>query len=112
MILNYNEFGEGKTIVILHGLLGSLGNWVSLAKVLSERFHVILVDLPNHGQSHHTDHFSYESMAKEVSFLLKHNELCNINLIGHSMGGKVAMKYAELFSDPENFSTIDLSPSN
>ena len=99
MILNYNEFGEGKTIVILHGLLGSLGNWVSLAKVLSERFHVILVDLPNHGQSHHTDHFSYESMAKEVSFLLKHNELCNINLIGHSMGGKVAMKYAELFSD-------------
>jgi len=104
MILNYNEFGEGKTIVILHGLLGSLGNWVSLAKVLSERFHVILVDLPNHGQSHHTDHFSYEVMAKEVSLLLKHNEWYNINLIGHSMGGKVAMKYAELFS--ENISKL------
>ena len=75
MILNYNEFGEGKTIVILHGLLGSLDNWVSLAKVLSKKFHVIIVDLPNHGKSHHTDRFSYESMAKEVSFLLKHKEL-------------------------------------
>ena len=99
MILNYNEFGEGKTIVILHGLLGSLGNWVSLAKVLSKKFHVILVDLPNHGKSHHTDYFSYETMAKELSFLLQHNKWYNINLIGHSMGGKVAMKYAELFSE-------------
>ena len=57
MELNIRSFGEGKPVIIFHGLLGSLDNWISISKILSKKNKVILVDLPNHGKSYHTKNF-------------------------------------------------------
>ncbi|MFQ3336806.1 MAG: esterase, partial [Flavobacteriales bacterium] len=59
MKLNFKKFGEGKPLIILHGLFGSLDNWQTLGKVLAEKYTVYLVDLRNHGKSPHSDTFSY-----------------------------------------------------
>ena len=54
MDLNFKVLGSGKPVVIFHGLLGSLDNWITIARTLSSKYKVILVDLPNHGKSYHT----------------------------------------------------------
>lgn len=70
MVLNHKTYGEGETIVILHGLLGMLDNWHSIAKKLSSEYRVILVDLRNHGKSFHSQDFNYELLADDL------HELC------------------------------------
>jgi len=97
MEINFKSYGEGKPVVILHGLLGSLDNWVSISKSLSENFKIIILDLPDHGKSSHTSKFSYKRIAEQLHFFFERNSLKNISIIGHSMGGKVGMKYADLF---------------
>ena len=69
MKLNYKELGENKlqSLVILHGLYGSLDNWITLAKYFAEHFHVYLVDQRNHGKSPHDDSFSYQVMADDLN---------------------------------------------
>jgi pimeloyl-ACP methyl ester carboxylesterase len=98
-MLHYQEIGEGTPLVILHGLFGSGDNWRSLAKDFSGRARVILVDMPNHGSSPHTDDMHYEAMAGAVQELIEELELGPVVLLGHSMGGKVAMALA--LSSPE-----------
>jgi pimeloyl-ACP methyl ester carboxylesterase len=95
MQLNYKQYGkEYKTLVILHGLMGTLDNWQTLAKRWSEHFPVFVLDMRNHGKSPHSDEFSYDAMVEDVyEFCLEH-DLREINLLGHSMGGKVAMYFA------------------
>ncbi|HYG20077.1 MAG TPA: alpha/beta fold hydrolase [Ohtaekwangia sp.] len=92
----YKPAGEtGKQpIVILHGLFGSSDNWLTQAKILSETFRVLTVDLPNHGQSPHSDSFDYPSMVEALKIFFEDHQLGNATLIGHSMGGKVAMNFA------------------
>ena len=76
MNLNFKEYGKGKTIVILHGLLGSLDNWSTIAKSLSTNYNIITIDLPDHGKSDHTDLFSYTSIVQSLKdFLIKTFEL-------------------------------------
>ena len=94
MQLNYNTFGAGFPLVILHGLLGSSDNWQSLAKQFSERFQVFTVDLRNHGASPHSPQFDYPSMAGDIQEFLDSHRLSEVHLLGHSMGGKVAMLFA------------------
>ena len=96
MKLHYREMGEGKPIVILHGLFGFSDNWQTHAKKLAEYFRVILVDLRNHGHSEWTEDFSYDLMANDVMELCGDLKLEKIILLGHSMGGKVAMRVAQL----------------
>jgi pimeloyl-ACP methyl ester carboxylesterase len=100
MKLNYREFGEGKPLLILHGLFGFSDNWQTHAKRFSDYFRVITVDLRNHGKSPWSDEVSYGSMADDVIELCHDLGLNSIYLLGHSMGGKVAMhlvqKEAEL----------------
>lgn len=99
MKLNFKEYGEGKPLVILHGLFGSLDNWFSLAKAFSDNHHVYLVDQRNHGQSTHADSHTYDEMADDlVEFFAEHN-LKDAVLIGHSMGGKTAMRFAANHSE-------------
>lgn len=94
MKLNYKEYGEGKPLVILHGLFGSLDNWFSLAKAFADTRHVYLVDQRNHGQSPHTDTHTYEEMAEDLHGFFREHNLKDAVLVGHSMGGKTAMYFA------------------
>ncbi|MBQ4818645.1 alpha/beta fold hydrolase [Aquimarina sp. MMG016] len=103
MKLHANVIGEGNSFVILHGFLGMSDNWKTLGKKISEEsFQVHLIDQRNHGRSPHSDEFSYEIMAEDLAEYCSDHNLKNIILLGHSMGGKVAMlfavKYPELIS--------------
>ena len=93
MTLNHKSFGDGKPLVILHGLLGSLDNWVTVSKYLAKKYKVYIIDLPNHGKSYHTKYFSYENMANDLDSFFVENGLTKFSLLGHSMGGKLALKY-------------------
>ncbi|NVK64512.1 MAG: alpha/beta fold hydrolase [Flavobacteriales bacterium] len=95
MKLHYRELGEGKPLMILHGLFGFSDNWQTHAKKLAEYYRVILVDLRNHGHSDWSDEFSYDIMAEDVIELAHDLELEDLILVGHSMGGKVAMTVAQ-----------------
>lgn len=87
--------GSGKPLLILHGFLGMSDNWKTLgAQFASEGFQVHLLDLRNHGRSFHSDEFSYEIMSQDVYDYCKANNLEKVSIIGHSMGGKVAMLFA------------------
>ena len=61
MKLNYKKSGKGQPFVILHGLFGSLDNWQTIARRLSERFEVYIVDQRNHGQSPHSEDWNYQT---------------------------------------------------
>ena len=99
MEINFKSYGEGKPVVILHGLLGSLDNWVSISKSLSENFKIIILDLPDHGKSSHTSKFSYKRIAEQLHFFFERNSLKNISIIGHSMGGMLASRFSLMYED-------------
>lgn len=94
MQLNYKKLGEGQPIIILHGLFGSLDNWMTFGKKWSENYQVYLVDQRNHGQSPHQAPFDYPTMANDLAKFMKEERIINPLLIGHSMGGKTVMEYA------------------
>ncbi len=94
MELNYKKIGEGKALIILHGLFGSLDNWMTLAKAWSETYEVWLVDQRNHGQSPHSDAFSYQLMAEDLKQFIQQHQIHDPIILGHSMGGKTAMEFA------------------
>ncbi|AZQ42992.1 alpha/beta fold hydrolase [Nonlabens ponticola] len=92
--------GEGKPFVILHGFLGMADNWKTLGTRWSQDgFQVHLLDQRNHGRSFHSDTFDYNDMAQDVSNYCKEYDLENIVLLGHSMGGKVAMRCAAMYPE-------------
>lgn len=110
-LLNYKLQGSGPTVILIHGLFGNLDNLGLLARDLEKDHQVLSMDLRNHGQSFHSDEISYELMAEDVHDLITHLELDNCILIGHSMGGKVAMKLAS--NHPEYISkliVLDMAP--
>jgi len=95
--LFFKELGKGKPLVILHGLFGFSDNWLTHAKKFSEYFRVILVDLRNHGHSPWSENFSYSLMVEDLYELIRKLNLSEIILLGHSMGGKVAMHFAQKY---------------
>lgn len=89
---------EVRELLILHGFLGMSDNWKTLgSQYAQEGFQVHLLDLRNHGRSFHSDSFNYEVMVQDVVDYCHQNNLTNIDCIGHSMGGKVAMLLATQF---------------
>jgi len=96
MTLNYKKLGEGtQKVVILHGLFGSLDNWMTHGRYLASKgFEVYLVDQRNHGKSPHTAAHDYELMSQDLADFLKEHNIEHPYLIGHSMGGKTVMHYA------------------
>jgi len=111
MKLFYREFGNGKPLIILHGLFGSSDNWQTLAKKFAENFKVYTVDLRNHGRSFHHDEFNYDVMMHDIEDLIKDIGLERVSLLGHSMGGKLSMNYALNFRDKvENLIVVDIAP--
>lgn len=99
MELHYRILGEGQPLIILHGLFGSSDNWQTHARKFAEYFQVILVDQRNHGHSPWSDDFSYELMAEDLHGLVTELKLDNIILLGHSMGGKTAMFFAQQYPE-------------
>ena len=94
MLLHYKSFGEGKPLIILHGFLGSLDNWQSIAKELAANYQVFILDVRNHGKSFHDNKHDYASMVADVHYFIDHLGLSEVTLLGHSMGGKIAMSFA------------------
>lgn len=87
--------GQGKPLLIIHGYLGMSDNWKTLAlQFASEGFQTHALDLRNHGRSFHSDDFSYQAMVQDVLEYCQANNLKNVCVLGHSMGGKVAMRFA------------------
>ncbi|MDO6596317.1 alpha/beta fold hydrolase [Oceanihabitans sp. 2_MG-2023] len=111
-ILHANIIGEGKPFVILHGFLGMSDNWKTLGTQFSEvGFQVHLVDQRNHGRSFHDSLFNYDVLVEDLKRYCEENELEDIVLLGHSMGGKTAMLFATEY--PELVSKLivaDISP--
>lgn len=94
MKLFSRQTGEtGTPLVILHGVFGSADNWLTVAKMLGERYRVFTVDQRNHGRSPHSDEFDYETMAADLKEFIDAQGLENPVVIGHSMGGKTAMQF-------------------
>jgi esterase len=111
MKLFYRELGKGQPIVILHGIFGSSDNWLTQAKILGEHYHVYSLDLRNHGQSPHDPVFDYQSMADDLREFMDTHGLKDPIVIGHSMGGKVAMNFAVAHPDKlSKLIVVDISP--
>jgi esterase len=110
--LNYKEFGQGEPVIILHGLFGTLDNWQTIAKQLSENHLVYILDLRNHGKSPHTEGvMSYHILAEDVAMFMQQNWMHSATIIGHSMGGKVAMQMSMDYPDlVEKLIVIDIAP--
>lgn len=92
--LNYRETGSDQPVFILHGMFGSLSNLGLLGRSLTEHYRVIMVDLRNHGDSPHHPEMNYPVMADDIVRLMDNLNIESAHLIGHSMGGKIAMQVA------------------
>lgn len=112
-VLYHQQLGEDDKpcFVILHGLFGSSPNFTSLAKALSENYRVIRFDLPNHGRSYHTNTHTYDVMANAVLDSLTALGVDTFSLLGHSMGGKVAIQVSAIAQDRiEQLVVVDIAP--
>jgi esterase len=102
---------QAQPLVLLHGLFGSSDNWGTIAKHFSQHYRVISVDLRNHGRSPHSDANTYTDMANDLLELCETLGLDRIHLLGHSMGGKVAMQFATQYPDKvEKLLVVDMAP--
>lgn len=111
MILHTEITGQGQAIVLIHGLFGSYENLGVIARALAGQWQVVNLDMRNHGLSGWHDTMSYALMAEDVKETLDHLGLEPVVLLGHSMGGKIAMEFALRY--PERVSKLilaDISP--
>lgn len=94
-MLHSKILGEGQPLIILHGFLGMGDNWKTLGSQYAENgFQVHLIDQRNHGKSFHSEEFNYEVLAQDIRDYMAHHHLETAVVMGHSMGGKVAMQFA------------------
>ncbi len=107
----YPAAANAPSLLLLHGLFGSSANWHPIARRLQASFHVLSPDLRNHGRSPHDPLMSYPAMAGDILDLLDAQGLDRVDLVGHSMGGKVAMWLA--LHHPERVNRlvpVDMAP--
>jgi esterase len=110
MKLHFHECGSGEPVILLHGLLGSHHNLLPQAERFSEHFRVFALDHRNHGQSPHADEFNYDVMAADILGFMREQNISRARFIGHSMGGKAAMRLAQLHPDAvERLVVVDMS---
>lgn len=111
MELFHREFGQGSPVIILHGLFGFSDNWQTIAKSLADQHLVITPDLRNHGRSPHVPGHSYPEMADDLKTFMDEHWVFSSALVGHSMGGKVAMQLALAHPDHvERLVVVDIGP--
>jgi len=111
MNLHFEAVGEGSSVIILHGLLGSAENWRSMSRRLGAHYKAFAVDLRNHGRSPHSEIFDYDVMAADLREFVEQHALPRIMLLGHSIGGKVAMQFAIDHPDRvDKLVIVDIAP--
>jgi len=113
MELFFRKIGKGYPIIILHGLYGMSDNWMTIARILSVNNEIWLPDLRNHGHSPHADIHTYESLSMDVVEFIDTHKIHKPIIIGHSMGGKVAMTLAK--NNQEHIAglcIVDIAPKN
>ncbi|KFZ29971.1 acyl-CoA esterase [Pseudidiomarina atlantica] len=99
-LLNYETMGkQGPHVLLIHGLFGDLDNLKSLARDLENDYQLVLIDVRNHGDSFHSEHMNYSAMAEDIEALREELAIEQWALVGHSMGGKLAMEYALTYQD-------------
>jgi pimeloyl-ACP methyl ester carboxylesterase len=113
MKLFYRKYGTGPKLIILHGLYGSSDNWIGIARKLENHYTVLLPDLRNHGASPHSPTHTYAEMVDDIQQFYLDTNTENAFLIGHSMGGKVAMQFAAEYPEKVNrLMIVDIAPKN
>lgn len=111
MKLNFRTLGSGSPLIVMHGVFGSSDNWQTLGKVFSEKYKVYLVDMRNHGKSPHSDDFDYSLMVQDIVEMMGDEGLKKAHILGHSMGGKVAMHLATIHPDKiDRLIVVDIAP--
>jgi pimeloyl-ACP methyl ester carboxylesterase len=112
MKLHSKIYGDkGQDLIVIHGLFGMSDNWNALGKKFSKYCKVHLIDLRNHGRSPHSSDFDYDVMCEDVLEYMEGHNIQKPILLGHSLGGKVAMKCA--FTYPEKIDKLivdDIAP--
>lgn len=115
MNLHFKELGQphaaAPPLVMLHGLFGSSDNWLGVAPKLAQNARVFLVDLRNHGLSPHSDDMTFALMADDIAEFLDARQLNRARVLGHSLGGKVAMQFALTFpARLDRLVVVDIAP--
>jgi pimeloyl-ACP methyl ester carboxylesterase len=110
MRLHHQKQNSGFPLILLHGFLGSSDNWRAMSRRLAEHSCVYSVDLRNHGQSPHSAVMNHPAMAADLCEFLDAEGITAAHLLGHSMGGKVAMRFATEYPDRvEKLIVVDIA---
>lgn len=113
MNLFYRTVGEGEPVIIIHGLYGASDNWMQIARKMPNKYQFILVDLRNHGASPHSTEHTYEEMVTDIAWLFHELEIEKAHVMGHSMGGKVAIAFAADYPEKiKSLTVADIAPRN
>jgi len=111
MKLFTQRYGDGPVLIMMHGLFGMSDNLAAVGKTLASNRHVVIADLRNHGRSPHQESHSYPLLAQDILQLMDDEGIDRADLLGHSMGGKVAMQLASFW--PHRFGRVvvaDIAP--
>jgi pimeloyl-ACP methyl ester carboxylesterase len=109
--LHSTILGAGEPLLILHGYFGMSDNWKTLGTQFAKNFEVHLIDQRNHGRSFHSEEFDYELLVEDLHQYIQHHKLEKVFLLGHSMGGKVAMLFAVTYPNFVNKLVVaDIAP--
>jgi len=113
MELYYRKDGSGPALIIIHGLYGSSDNWLNISKNLAKRYTVYAIDLRNHGRSGFADDNSYNAMREDLAEFFDTHNIEKATILGHSMGGKVAMWFAADYPEKvEKLVIADIAPKD
>ncbi|WP_113738056.1 alpha/beta fold hydrolase [Blattabacterium clevelandi] len=111
MILHSKILGNGFPILVFHGLFGNGENWISFAKKISKKYQVHLLDIRNHGKSFFSKKMDYDLISKDILEYIRHYNLFQTILIGHSIGGRAVMKFSLNYPlIPKKIIIVDISP--
>jgi len=110
-LLNFKQAGSGENLILIHGLFGSMDNLNMVSRTLAKSYCVTNIDVRNHGDSFQKNSMSYSELAQDVIELLDHLDIDNSAILGHSMGGKIAMQIAlEHHSRVNKLIVADIAP--
>lgn len=110
MKLHYRKLGEGKPLVVLHGVFGSSDNLYTVCKNISEQgFEVYILDARNHGQSPRSKDFNYTALATDLYEFIEEHQLVNPVVLGHSMGGKTVLQFSQMYDNYSKLIVVDIA---